>query len=112
AKRTETTIIVRILDVASGKELWASEPLKQLNFVIGRQFADYVLKHVAETYPLQPVAPTAAAVASRAGALGKKELAHPLAAMAEVDFYRHKELLPQESATKLYETILGPIDGR
>ena len=49
---------------------------------------------------------------SRSEALGKKQFAHPLAALAEIDFYRHKELLTDESATKLYETILGIVEGR
>jgi WD40 repeat protein len=110
--RSNTSITVRIFDVASGDQLWASEPLKQLNYTIGKQFADYVVKQVADAYTLSPVTATPAAAAKRGEALGKKEFVHPLAALVEVDYYRHKELLSQEAAAKLYETILGIVDGR
>jgi hypothetical protein len=110
--RTDSSATVRIFDVATGEQLWASEPLKQFNFSIGKQFADYVLKHVADSYLLKPAAPTAASVAGRSEQLGKKQFVHPLGAIVEVDFYRHKELLTQEAATKQYETILGIVDGR
>jgi hypothetical protein len=111
-RRTETTVVMRAIDVASGDELWASQPLKQLNAVLGRQFSDYVIKSLADEFQAGPLPTiTAAAAAERASVLAK-ESAHPLAALVEAHYYQRKSLISPGQAQVVYQAILGDADGR
>ena len=111
-RRSDTSVTMRLFDVASGEQLGASEPLKAFRSDIGRQFSEYVLKQIDEQYRTQPVNDiSSAAAASRMEALTKKQ-AHPLAALVEARYYQRKSLVPPEKVLPLYQTLLGNEDGR
>jgi hypothetical protein len=132
----QSSITLRLLDVATRKMLWESRPLGDQKVQAAKQQAsggkaagkkgakskapgdpagDLVdeLLHYAETNLklIEMPAITAEVANKRAGWLADQEYSNPLAALLELRYYQWKQLLTPEETAGFYAKILGDQNG-
>ncbi len=119
----QTTLTVKIYDVARDDELWSSRPLNSRRVQAAlagarsdgnpaQEFLESLGKYVKQNLRLQEMpALDAAVVARRAQSLAAQEHRDPLPALLELRYYAAEGLLDEPALQEHYATILGPQDG-
>jgi hypothetical protein len=132
----QSSITLRLLDVATHKMLWDSRPLSDTKVHSAKQQASGAkaagkkaakskdpgdpagdlldeLLHYAQTNLklIEMPAITAEVANKRAGWLADQEYSNPLPALLELRYYQWKQLLTAEETAGVYAKILGDQDG-
>ncbi len=119
----DSSLIVRILDVAGRRRLYESDMLSSTRVVgsmrTGGSVADpaadtvrQIVQYIDEEIVLAPMPPIAPEVAQRrAETLSARSHDNPLPPLVELRYYQWKGLLSPEGLTECYTRILGPAVG-
>jgi len=123
-RRRDVTMVVRLVDVASGQSQWASPSLSASQMMAaaraggnpGAAMVAEVMKEIDAKHQLAPMPAlrpehVESRVAAMAGGLSDKP-DEMLPVLVELRYYQAKGLLPAERAAELYDRILGTGRGR
>jgi hypothetical protein len=120
SKTPDATLLIRILDVANGKELWRSEKLTTGRMLAARRrglrdpgldLAEAALLKIEQDFVLKPVPELKPDVAQkRAEKITSTPTQGKLAVLAELRFYENQGWLTSGQAMEYYSRLLGPQD--
>ncbi len=115
------TLVVRVLDVASNSQLWASNPLTSTAVAAGRakgtdptvELVNNLLEYCQQNLALEPLSDmTPASATQEAERLASDTTGEPLVKLATLRVFQCQGLIPADKTVEYAGRILGPKNAR